>query len=147
MHKHFRINIGPVVFEKFDSESLAINLDSGAYYSMTGSSDKLWALLAEGASVEQIVEYFLAAHEGEPSLIAEAVQRFLGRLEAEQLIVEDVNASVADATPPVQSPAEKTPFQDFEISVFTDMQDLLLLDPIHDTDETGWPAPNPSLTR
>jgi hypothetical protein len=22
---------------------------------------------------------------------------------------------------------------------YTDMQDLLLLDPIHDTDETGWP--------
>ena len=23
---------------------------------------------------------------------------------------------------------------------FTDMQDLLLLDPIHDVDETGWPV-------
>jgi hypothetical protein len=24
--------------------------------------------------------------------------------------------------------------------VYEDMQDLLLLDPIHDVDETGWPA-------
>jgi len=30
------------------------------------------------------------------------------------------------------------------LEVYTDMQDLLLLDPIHDVDETvGWPSPKP----
>ena len=27
-----------------------------------------------------------------------------------------------------------------KLTVYEDMQDLLLLDPIHDVDETGWPA-------
>jgi hypothetical protein len=27
-----------------------------------------------------------------------------------------------------------------ELSIYEDMQDLLQLDPIHDVDETGWPA-------
>jgi hypothetical protein len=26
------------------------------------------------------------------------------------------------------------------MSVYTDMEELLLLDPIHDVDETGWPV-------
>ena len=30
------------------------------------------------------------------------------------------------------------------LSVFSDMQDLLLLDPIHDVSEAGWPMPKPA---
>lgn len=29
------------------------------------------------------------------------------------------------------------------LEVFADMQDLLLLDPIHDIDEVGWPVARP----
>ena len=30
-----------------------------------------------------------------------------------------------------------------KLATYSDLQDLLLLDPIHDVDETGWPAARP----
>jgi hypothetical protein len=37
----------------------------------------------------------------------------------------------------------KKPFTDPVIEIYTDLQDLLLLDPIHDVDDRGWPVFNP----
>ena len=51
----------------------------------------------------------------------------------------------SDAPPPpdaVKSPSiPRAPFHPPVLNVFSDMQDLLLLDPIHDVDATGWPMP------
>jgi hypothetical protein len=44
------------------------------------------------------------------------------------------------AEPEPRSP-EGTAFNPPVLSVYSDMEDLLLLDPIHDVDETGWPQP------
>ena len=141
MERSFKVNAGPIVFENYESESLAINLDTGTYYSLAGPASVLWTMLSRGRSSAGITEYFAAAHDGDRELIAASVRRFLERLEAEQLIVEDPGASAgADAGAPASPPAERTPFEDFEMRVYTDMQDLLLLDPIHDTDEAGWPS-------
>ncbi len=35
------------------------------------------------------------------------------------------------------------PYAPPALETYTDMQELLLLDPIHDVDETGWPAARP----
>ena len=35
--------------------------------------------------------------------------------------------------------SEKRPYVPPQIERFTDMQELLLLDPIHEVDDTGWP--------
>ena len=39
-----------------------------------------------------------------------------------------------------ESAIEKKPFNKFEMTAHTDVQDLLLLDPFHDVDDSGWPA-------
>ena len=46
----------------------------------------------------------------------------------------------AEPQPQPRSP-EGTAFNPPVLSVYSDMEDLLLLDPIHDVDETGWPQP------
>lgn len=37
---------------------------------------------------------------------------------------------------------DKLHFEEPIFHKYTDMEDLLLLDPIHDVDETGWPKPH-----
>lgn len=142
-----QINVGPVVYEEYESEVIAINLDSGAYYSLVGESATLWKQLRAGASVEQLAQHFAAAHDADPALIAADVAAFLKRLEEESLVVDGapVDASGAGPRPPV--PADKTPFRGFEMNVYTDMQDLLLLDPVHDVADSGWPAEAPKAAR
>ena len=41
----------------------------------------------------------------------------------------------------IDSTGEKLPFEAPVLYTYTDMAELLLLDPIHDVDETGWPKP------
>jgi hypothetical protein len=44
---------------------------------------------------------------------------------------------------PSPPPEAKPTFKELSLRTFTDLQELLLLDPIHDVDEVGWPAPLP----
>ena len=49
----------------------------------------------------------------------------------------DVNKSDNNATPPQQ---DNLNFEKPVLQKHTDMQELLLLDPIHEIDEKGWPS-------
>ena len=138
--KYVRIDPRQVVYDIFENEILAINLETGAYYSMTGPSCRLWLLVNDGLAVSDIVDRFIAWHDDSPEAIAAAVHGFLARLSAEQLIVGADGAEPAAAAEPPPPPAvARTPLPAFEMKAFTDMQDLLLLDPIHDVEESGWP--------
>ena len=143
MSEHYRINPDQIVYETFDNEVLVINLDTGTYHSLTGASSRLWSMLVWGAPVEAIVTAMTQAHDHDRGLMAVAVQAFLARLAAENLIVPAAPGTVASQEIPAIS-AKPTPFTDFELRTFTDMQDLLLLDPIHDVEEAGWPLAKPA---
>jgi hypothetical protein len=139
-HRYARIDTQQVVHEVFDGEVLAINLETGAYYSLPGASHELWLLVNDGLPVSDIVDHFIAAHEGNSDAVDAAVREFLARLSAESLIFgsETPKAALPAAVcrPSIKS---STPLPVFEFKMFTDMQDLLLLDPIHDIEDEGWP--------
>lgn len=134
-----KINVGPVVYEEYESEIIAINLDSGAYYSLPGASAKLWKLICAGASIEQLTEYFAVCHGVDAESMAKDVDSFLRRLDSECLVV-DAPCDPSSAKPVDPPSGEKTPFAGFDMSIYTDMRDLLLLDPVHDVGDSGWPA-------
>ena len=136
----YRVNPQQIAYEDFDGETLAINLETGTYYSMPGSSSRLWNLIVAGVPSASIIAEFSNAQDGDPDAISQAVREFLDRLAAEQLIVADDDTANGEAADVATVPgAARAPFQPFEMHVFTDMQDLLLLDPIHDVEDAGWP--------
>ena len=69
-------------------------------------------------------------------------------LEAEDLILvlpETAAPNAAHETLAATEPIDsRLPFVNPTLTKFTDMQDLLLLDPIHEVDEMGWPHPKPA---
>lgn len=137
MHRKVRINHGPIVCEQHDDEVIAINLESGAYFSLRGPACRLWSLIEADAVVADLVECFTAGRAGRAEEIAAAVNDFLRQLEAEQLIVPDtsagksLSAAVADSA--------ETPVPQFELQKYSDMEELLRLDPVHDVGGGGWP--------
>lgn len=135
----FRINEPEVSHEEFEDETLVINLTSGSYYSLRGTARAIWPALAQGNSVVEVVE---AWRQRFPAVAAVdgAIQTFADKLVAEQLIVP-VTESVA--VPPVPTVAASETFVPPEIESYSDMRDLLLIDPIHEVDVTGWPARPP----
>jgi hypothetical protein len=137
--RRFRVTEPNVVFETFDEEIVAVNLDTGNYYSISRSGPKIWMDIVDGFGEDDIVDRARSRHNGEREAITSEVTSFLNRLIAEGLIVENSNSSprTAAATKPV---ADKTPFESPRIENYSDMQDLLMLDPIHDVDPAGWPV-------
>ncbi len=67
-----------------------------------------------------------------------AVRAFLKELQEEQLIVTEPAEILAAPAGPLPPAASRPALQKF-----TDLQDLLMLDPIHEVDERGWPHARP----
>ena len=71
------------------------------------------------------------------------MSRFLDELAQETLIVPGPTgeSNTAPSRPETtEKDTEVRPFQPPVLQKFRDMQDLLLMDPIHDVDEAGWPV-------
>jgi hypothetical protein len=130
-----------IVRETFENEVVAIDLDRGIYFSIEGVGAWIWHRLEQGVSREALVGAALARYEGAAAEVTAGLETFLGRLQAEGLIVERVEEQVDAATASDGTgEATRVPFSAPALAAFDDMKDLLLLDPIHDMDATGWPA-------
>jgi hypothetical protein len=137
MHNKVRVNHGPVICEQQDDEVIAIHLETGAYYSLQGSACRLWSLIEADVTVADIVESFKAVHGGHAEEIAAAINEFLRQLEADQLIVSDSSAGKSLAT--AFTDALESPVPQFHLQKYSDMEELLRLDPVHDVGGGGWP--------
>jgi hypothetical protein len=143
----YRINHPKVVNETIDGEVVILNLERGHYYSLTSTGMEIWTLLERQASLAEILAALGERYDHEPEQMKRSVMALIAEFEREELVqpAGDIpgtgSASVAS-----RAGADSEPRGAFEPPVlrkYTDMEDLLLLDPIHDADETGWPAPKP----
>lgn len=139
-HTYLRANSPDVVAEVIDGEAVLINFDTGSYYSLDGAGAAIWQILAEGASAEGVVKRLEARYESQRDDIRETAMALIAELKGEGLIVEtETEPQPGRMSDP---PTSKIPFEAPSLNKFTDMQEMLLLDPIHDVGETGWPYPN-----
>ena len=121
----YRINRPKVIHQVFETEAVVVNLETGSYYSLEGAGIDLWCLLEAGRSDDQIFEN-------------ESARKFLEELANEALIVED-QEEIASGNGEEISLTRDLSLDRPRLRKFTDMRDLLLLDPIHELDEAGWP--------
>ena len=145
-NQRFRVNTPTVTHETIDGEAVIINLDSGNYYSLVDVGSFIWGHIETGASAGELQNLVLQSYTGSASDIDRGVQDLLAQLQQENLIVL---VDGADAQTQVNQEAhsnnnhEKLSFNPPLLNKYSDMQELLLLDPIHDVDDAGWPKPNP----
>ena len=125
-----------VVREAFDDEVVIINLESGTYYSLNGSGVAVWTTIEAGATLDTVVAAVAARYDAAPTRIETDVRQLIDRLLAEQLVCESPGNPGAGTAHPE---GDRQPYEAPQLSVFTDMQELLRLDPVHDVDEAGWP--------
>ncbi len=146
MGKRYIINVEHVVHEAIDGEAVLVNLQNGNYYSTTGTGAAIWADLEKGLQPEALLQSLRKRCEGDPAAMESGLQHFLEGLLAEQLILADDSGAASGAVPreePGRAPSEaeeKIPYSPPLLQRYSDMQELLLLDPIHDVDESGWPV-------
>jgi Coenzyme PQQ synthesis protein D (PqqD) len=138
---HVDVRIAPrrpdVIDEVFDGEAVLVNLRTGRYFALDRNATAVWTTLVPGVTHAGLVTALAAAHGTTPELVAAAAGPFLARLVLEELIVLDGDLP----RPAAPAPGDAGAFAPPALEAFADMQDLLLLDPIHDIDldDTGWP--------
>jgi hypothetical protein len=136
----FRPNTPPVLHETLDHEAILVNLDIGTYYSLNPVGTTIWGAIDRGASVDEVVASIAEQSGAAPATVQSTVSAFIDELVAEQLVV----ALDGDRPPePVRAewPEGLSSFEQPVLSRYTDMQELLLLDPVHDVGVAGWPEP------
>ena len=154
MAVRYRVRTPMVVAEVFADEVIAVNFDDGTYYSLGETGRDVWLGIQDQATVEEIVTR-LGAHYviDDPAAVLHAVQTFVDSLMAEGLIVRARDTAPATTTAregrgerrravaASWSGGGRSPFRPPTLERHTDMQQLLLLDPIHEVDDGGWPLP------
>jgi hypothetical protein len=137
----YRVNRPKVISEVFEDEVVAVNFDTGSYYGMRKTALTIWCLLEEGASAQMVTERLTSVCNGDEENIGGAVSQFLAQLRSHDLITESGVTRAGAAPEPIA--CGQAPWDPPVLSVYEDMKELLLLDPIHDVDEGGWPARKP----
>jgi hypothetical protein len=138
MNRLFVINAPSVVSEIIDGEVIVMNLKSGHYYSSDKVGAVLWAWIEDGKTEAEMHRLAAARYSAAAGEIRAALAVFFDRLMEEGLVRATAAPEAAVADGDGQAAGDEA-FIAPELNAYTDMQDLLLLDPIHDVDAVGWP--------
>jgi len=128
------LNLADISSEDIGGEVIIVNLTTGCYYSLRGSAAVVWPLAVAGWNAAEIAAHFEPGAL-RPAEIEAEVARFLGYLSSENVLQATHDAEPKDIPGLTQS----EDFAVLEVEKFTDMQELLLVDPIHEVAEAGWP--------
>lgn len=131
---YFSTSVPMLISRQFGDEIVLANYESGIYYNLGGTGAQIWQGLAAGKSVDEIVGGF-AAGSADRLTVDGDVRRFVDHLVAEGIIVPSDRAAAVDDWLPSLSDGFAAPV----LERFDDLRDLLLVDPIHDVGEAGWP--------
>ena len=117
----------------FDGEYIIANLDTGLYYSVQGIVVSLVSALPF-ENLDVTIRKLVSAFPNNADEIEQELRTVVNELLKEEIIKQD-NSATNVANSECIPPSEYIPSR---FNRYADMQDLLLLDPIHDVDEEGW---------
>ncbi len=142
--RRFELNSPTVIGEAIDGEVMIINLVSGTYYNLAGTAAAAWPLTVAGVPVQAIVDSVAEACDVGPERVAGDFAVFVDRLVAESIIrTADRGAEPAAVAPPLRT----VTYVGFAMERYDDMRALLVVDPVHEVGEFGWPqSPEPPRT-
>ena len=128
---------GPaVVHETIEGEVVIVNLDKGLYFSIDGVGAHIWAMIVAGNSTNEIRAWGTGTFGAVDDVAAE-FDEFLADLQGNDLVREVAEAPGGGDIDLSTTPAA---YEKPALHVYADMEELLLLDPIHDVSgEAGWP--------
>lgn len=142
-NQRYEINVPQIIHETIDNEVLIIEFNSGNYYSLSEVGAEIWDALVNGANPKEIVTKINVRYSGQPDEIANGVYQLITELERENIITPVPTSQEQIQEPQIKEDLTQQPdlpvFISPQLQKYTDMQELLLLDPIHEVDESGWP--------
>jgi hypothetical protein len=131
----YTTQVPKLVSQQFDEEIIIANYETGIYYSLVGTGADIWLGLKSGASVEEIATAFANCRATGHSITQEQIIGFVEKLQSEGIIAPCDETSVLNSW----APQFRDPGSPPALDRFDDLRDLLVLDPVHDVSDAGWP--------
>jgi hypothetical protein len=142
MESILKVNAPAVVAEIIDGEAVIMDLASGHYFSTRHVGCDIWRGVERGLTRSSIARTLVARYEVDESAAGAAVDMFVRDLLERNLVVEvSASAGNGDAPEAESAAARRRDFAPPVLEAYSDMEEMLLLDPIHDVDAAGWPMP------
>lgn len=126
-----------VTHERLDDEVIAINVETGFYYALVGPAADVWSAFDPVGTVQGVVAVLAARYDVAEEELRRDVDAFARQLQAAGLLTP-VERSAAPVGVLPDTP-RGTRWSQPELEEYRDMANLVLLDPIHQVDEKGWP--------
>jgi hypothetical protein len=133
-----------VSHERLQDEVIIINMASGAYYSGSGTAADVWTLITQGASIAEVATTLASNYSCDEKTVLSDVNKCVSVLVERGVVQESEGATRLNgefALPEVARVKWAAP----QFDEYTDMWDLIQLDPIHDVDDAGWPVASPTV--
>lgn len=139
----YRCNEPEVIYEIYEDEVVILNFNNGNYYSLKNTAKSVWIMLIRGFCPAEIQRQFTKESNSHNADIENNIAEFIGKLIEDELIVVFEDNGVENNSPDHHLDgtlnAGNTHFTPPVLEKYTEMQELLLLDPIHEVSDTGWP--------
>jgi hypothetical protein len=126
------------MFERFDDETIFLNLDAGNYYTLDSTAALIWDLLCIPVCIDEAILRLVAESDADARAIENSVRHFVARM-LEEGLIRPTNTPPDNPISPLTVTIPTGRFAEPVLTKYSDMQDMLLVDPVHDVEPAGWP--------
>lgn len=126
--QRLELRSGDVAAKEIDGEILVMNVSNGMYYSLQGVAAVAWRLLADGRSLRQVAGALADGWDVDASRTLSDVMALAFSLVDEGLVSVAATA-VSQVGTSVSEDETSIPYAPPKLSSYSDMADLLALDP------------------
>lgn len=133
----YRINSQKIAAETIEGEVVIVNFVNGNYYSLNNLAADVWNWLVDAHTVTEIVAHLRTVF---PEMDGRTIDEFVNALVKDDLLEHDPSLTAAGS--PISISRAEHPFAAPVLEKHDDMQELILLDPIHEVGDSGWPHRN-----
>lgn len=132
LSRRFKLNTPSVSYKGLSDEIVIVNQNTGIYYSLDIVGSFIWNILLQGVSLEEILKQVKQKFEADPRVIDKDIWNFVSQLVDENLIkrLAEVELTFSFFEPPQTSIQTKSSYIAPCLNKYTEMQELLLLDPL-----------------
>lgn len=133
----YRLNDGKMFFDMADNQAIIIDSTTGVYYAMNTLASVVFEQLTKAANPGSMIEVLEKLPDC-PADIAFQLEAFIEQVLEKELLLPCDQAAEDTVLIPAEALVDGFVF---ELDVFTDAQDIMMADPVHDVEiGQGWPV-------
>ncbi|MEN0001552.1 MAG: PqqD family protein [Pseudomonadota bacterium] len=124
--------------EDFDGETVCVNFATGTYFGLNLTAGAILDFFSAPHTKDEALQFITAQFGVDKAHTQDDIDSFIDSLIKEKLLLTADDDAIAE-TKPADIP-DDAKYEPPRFEIYTDLQELIMLDPVHDTDpEHGWP--------